>query len=357
MSWFTASFTSESGHRSWRWVFDDAAVSKSRVIVLSVVEAGLSKAEAARRFGVSWRWVHTLVQRYEAEGLAGLEPRSRRPHANPRATPEPVRIRILELRGKLAASGLDAGPATIAWHLAGEGIDPPPAISTIRRIITAAGMVAPEPRKRPKASLHRFAAEQPNETWQSDFTHWPLADGTDVEILSWLDDHSRYLVSISVHTPVTGEAVVDTFTAAVNIHGLPASTLTDNGLVYTARFIGGRNGFEYLLAALGIVQKNGHPGHPQTQGKIERYHITLKKWLAGQPPALTTGQLQAQLDTFRTIYNEQRPHRATGRLTPAQAYTARPKARPAGTPIDGWSLTRFRGRFRLVDHAAAVAAV
>lgn len=118
------------------------------MIVLSVVEAGLSMAEAARRLGISWRWVHTLVQRYEAEGLYGLELRSRRPHTNPRATPEPVRIRILELREKLAASGLDADPATIAWHLAGEGIDPPPAISTIRRI-TAAVLVAPEPRKRP----------------------------------------------------------------------------------------------------------------------------------------------------------------------------------------------------------------
>ncbi|GAB3914092.1 hypothetical protein GCM10011575_18550 [Microlunatus endophyticus] len=136
-------------------------MSKAKVIVLAVVEQGLTQTEAARRFNVSWRWVHTLVSRYRADGLDGLEPRSRRPRTNPRGITDPVRARIIELRTKLAASGLDAGPATIAWHLSEEGIDPPPAISTIRRTITDAGLVRPEPRKRPKASLHRFAANNP----------------------------------------------------------------------------------------------------------------------------------------------------------------------------------------------------
>ena len=261
-------------------------MSKAKVIVLSVVEQGLSKAEAARRYEVSWRWVHTLVQRYQADGLAGLEPRSRRPHSNPHATSELVRTRILELRHKLTIDGLDAGPATIAWHLAAEGLHPP-ALSTIRRVLHAEHLIVPEPRKRPKSSLRRFAAEQPNETWQSDFTHWPLADGTDTEILNWLDDHSRYLLACTAHPRVTGDLVVDTFTTCINTYGTPASTLTDNGSVYTSRFTGGRNAFEYLLHALGIQQKNGHPGHPQTQGKIERFHRTLKDWLAAQPPPPT----------------------------------------------------------------------
>ncbi|TLP70159.1 transposase family protein, partial [Nesterenkonia sphaerica] len=140
-------------------------------------------------------------------------------------------------------------------------------------------MITAEPRKRPKSSFVRFEAAQPNETWQSDFTHWHLSPGTTVEVLNWLDDHSRYLLSCTAHTPVTGDDVVSTFLHAVETYGAPASTLTDNGRVYTARSGGGRNSFEYLLPLLGVRQKNGSPGHPQTQGKIERFHQTLKRFL------------------------------------------------------------------------------
>lgn len=209
-------------------------MSKAKVIVLSVVEQGLSKAEAARRYEVSWRWVHTLVQRYQTGGLQALEPRSRRPHGNPRATPQHTRTRIVELRHKLLVEGLDAGPATIAWHLHNEDL-PVPALSTIRRVLHAEGLITPQPRKRPRSSLRRFAAEQPNETWQSDFTHWPLADGTDTEILNWLDDHSRYLLASTAHPRVTGPLVVQTFTTCINAYDAPASTLTDNGVCCTSR--------------------------------------------------------------------------------------------------------------------------
>ncbi|MEO7349683.1 MAG: IS481 family transposase, partial [Terrimesophilobacter sp.] len=253
-------------------------MSKARVIVLSVAHQGLTKAQAAEKFDVSWQWVHTLVTRYETGGLEALEPRSRKPHSSSLATAEAVRLRILELRQQLVADGLDAGPVTIAWHLDHESLLVP-STSTIRRILHAAGLITPEPRKRPRSSYLRFQADQPNETWQSDFTHWHLTDGTDVEILNWLDDHSRLLLSCTAHNTVTGPLVVETFTTNINKYGPPASTLTDNGLVYTARFRGSRNAFEYLLAAEGITQKNGHPYHPQTQGKIERFHQTLKLWL------------------------------------------------------------------------------
>ena len=305
-------------------------MSKNKVIVLAVVEGGMSKAEAARRYGVSRRWIHELLARYAAEGEAGLEARSRRPLSSPQATSPQMRERILALRRELEANGLDAGPATISWHLEKEG-GPAPALSTVRRIITAAGLVAPEPHKRPLSSLRRFAAAQPNETWQSDFTHWHLADGTDTEIIDFLDDHSRCLLHLTAHTRVTGAIVVDAFLAAAQEHGLPASTLTDNGMVYTTRLAGGRGGrnaFETLLAGLGITQKNGHPGHPQTQGKVERFHQTLKKWLHGQPEAHTLADLNELLAKFRHVYNHERPHRALGRATPAQAYAATPKAGP-----------------------------
>jgi transposase InsO family protein len=307
-------------------------MSKQKVIVLAVRDQGLSVADAARRYGVSRRWVHELLRREAAGGLAAVEPRSKRPLSNPRRTSGAVSARILALREELQSAGLDAGPVTIAWHLEREDI-PVPSTSTIRRILHNAGLITPEPKKRPKASLHRFEAHQPNETWQSDFTRWALADGTDIEILNFLDDHSRYLLACTGFKPVTVTTVVSTFLACAAEYGLPASTLTDNGMVYTTRLAGGkggRNAFEHQLHALGITQKNGAPSHPQTQGKIERFHQTLKRWLTSQSRAHTLEDLNEQLAKFRHIYNHERPHRALDRRTPATAYTATPKAAPAG---------------------------
>jgi transposase InsO family protein len=260
-----------------------------------------------------------------------------------------VRARIIALRTELTARGLDAGPVTIAWHLGREGLGAP-STSTIRRILGAAGLVVPEPRKRPRSSWIRFEAAAPNELWQSDVTHWRLADGSEVEICSWLDDHSRYLLGATACRRVSGDDVGATFGAAGEAHGWPAATLTDNGAVYTSRFTGGRNGFEYLLAYLGIRQKNGAPGHPQTQGKIERFQQTLKRWLGQQPAARTIAELQRQLDAFRLAYDEQRPHRATGRVTPGEAYRAAPKAHPPGRGAPGY----FRLRYDIADKKGAI---
>ncbi len=305
-------------------------MSKHRVVVLKVVSGELSVAAAAAEYGMSRQHLHRLLARYRQGGLDALEPRSRAPLSSPHRTTDRVRERIIALRLSLSASGLDAGPVTIAWHLTQDGLRAP-STSTIRRILTDANLITPEPRKRPRSSYIRFEAAQPNETWQSDFTHWRLQDGTDVEILNWLDDHSRYLLSCTAHTPVTGDDVVQTFLATVDTHGIPASTLTDNGRVYTARHGGGRNAFEYVLPVLGVRQKNGSPNHPQTQGKIERFHQTLKRWLAKQPAPATLPDLQQQLDRFRERYNHHRPHRALDGHTPAAAYHATPKAVPAGS--------------------------
>jgi transposase InsO family protein len=315
-------------------------MSRARVAVLQVISKQLSATEAAAEYGFSRRQLQRLLARYREGGLEALEPRSRRPKTNPNQTPQPLRDRVIELRSALSADGLDAGPVTIAWHLEREG-HRAPSTSTIRRILHEAGLIVAQPRKRPRSSYTRFEAAQPNETWQSDVTHWRLADGTDVEILNWLDDHSRYLLSCSVHHPVSGDEIVTTFLATADQHGIPASTLTDNARVYTARFGGGHNAFEYLLPVLGVRQKNGSPGHPQTQGKIERFHQTLKRWLAARPPARTLAELQHQLDAFRAHYNEQRPHRALGRSTPGQAYRATPKALPAGGQAPGHYRLRY----------------
>ena len=324
-------------------------MSKHRVAVLKVVSKQLSVTTAAAEYGLSRGHLHRLLRRYRDGGLDALEPRSRRPHDNPRRTPDVVRDRIVELRTELTAHGFDAGPVTIAWHLEREG-RPVPSTSTIRRVLHAAGLVVPEPRKRPRSSWIRFQAAAPNEVWQSDFTHWRLAGGSEVEIINWLDDHSRYLLACTAFARVSGDDVVATFLATGDAHGWPSATLTDNAAVYTSRFTGGRNGFEYLLAYLGIRQKNGAPGHPQTQGKIERFHQTLKRWLEHRPVARTVAELQAQLDGFRLEYNEHRPHRAIGRITPAEAYAATPKAHPAGRGAPG----HFRLRYDVADKKGAI---
>ena len=305
-------------------------MSRARVAVLKAVSGQLSVTAAAAEYGFSRRHLHRLLARYREGGLEGLEPRSRRPHATPIATPERVRERVIELRAQLTADGLDAGPVTIAWHLEREGLGVR-STSTIRRILHQAGLITPQPRKRPRSSYTRFEAAQPNEMWQSDFMHWSLQDGTDVEVLNWLDDHSRYLLAATVHQPVSGDDVVAVFLDLVERYGPPASTLTDNGSVYTSRFTGGRNAFEYVLPVLGIRQKNGSPGHPQTQGKIERFHQTLQRWLAARPRPGSVAELQRQLNAFQAHYNEQRPHRALHRRTPGDAYRAIPKAVPAGS--------------------------
>jgi transposase InsO family protein len=320
-------------------------MSRARVAVLKVVAGQLSVTESAAEQGFSRRHLHRLLALYHEGGLDALEPGSRRPRTNPAQTSEEVREWVIALRGQLSAQGLDAGPLTIAWHLEQAGLRAP-STSTIRRILHQAGLIVPEPRKRPRSSYLRFEMAQPNEMWQSDFIHSRLADGKDVEVLNWLDDHSRYLLSCTAHQPVTGDGVVAVFLANVEEYGAPTSTLTDNGSVYTSRFTGGRNAFEYVLPLLGVRQKNGSPGHPQTQGKTERFHQTLQRWLKARPPANSTAQLQQQLDEFREHYNEQRPHRALNRTTPATAYRATPKAIPA---TNGHAHGHYRLRYDRLD--------
>ena len=325
----------------------------NRLVITAVVIENRPVRQVAAQYGVSRSWLYELLVRYRAEGEAAFEPRSRRPKNTANALPAETVELIVELREKLSATGLDAGPDTIAWHLEHHH-----SISvsraTISRHLVAASLVVPEPKKRPKSSYIRFQADLPNETWQSDFTHYRLTrpdgrPGPDTEILSWLDDHSRLALSITAHHRVTGPIVVAEFRKAVATHGIPASTLTDNGMVFTTRLSGGslhgtrgRNGFETELTKLSVVQKNGQPGHPQTQGKVERFQQTMKKWLRSQPAQPTTiADLQALLDAFRDEYNQRRPHRSLPhRATPATVYAARPKAIPGNNQVESHDRVR-----------------
>jgi transposase InsO family protein len=317
-------------------------VSKARLVITAVVVEGRPVAQVATAYAVSRQWIYKLLERYRSEGEAAFEPRSRRPHTQPTAIPAATVELILRLRRDLTRQGLDAGAQTIAWHLI---VQHQLTVSeaTIWRTLKAAGLIIPEPKKKPKSAYICFAAEQPNEMWQTDFTHYRLTspDGTpgaDAEILCFLDDHSRYALSITCHRRVTGPVVVTVFRKIIADQGIPASVLSDNGMVFTTRFAGGQagrdtiNGFQAELRHLGVTQKHSKPNHPTTCGKVERFHQTLKKWLKAQPRQPTTvAELQALCDQFVAYYNNCRPHRSLNRRTPAAAYPARPKALPSTT--------------------------
>jgi transposase InsO family protein len=309
-------------------------MSLARLVITAVTVEGRSKSAVAREYGVTRFWVQKLVKRFETEGETAFEPRSRRPHHNPHAVGLEVEDQIIRLRKQLSKHGLDAGAETIAAHLAAAGVSPVPATSTIWRILSRRGFVASQPQKRPRSSWRTFCADQPNERWQADITHWRLAEGTEVDILNILDDHSRACIASAARLSFTAGQVWQVFLAAIGRWGHPAEVLTDNGAVFTGKQRGqGRVALEVQLGLRRVRMSHSRPYHPQTCGKVERFHQTLKKWLAAQPPATTIAKLQRQLNRFCRYYNTVRPHRALGRRTPAQAYAARPKAVPSGPVI------------------------
>jgi transposase InsO family protein len=331
-------------------------VARAQLIITAVVVEGRSKTEVARDYRVSRYWVQQLVSRYQREGPSAFQPRSRRPHASPHAVDADTEDVIIRLRKELSKQGLDAGAETIAAHLAreasaGGGRPAIPAVSKIWQILSRRGFVRPQPQKRPRSSWRTFCADQPNERWQADITHWRLADGAEISILNILDDHSRLSLSSHARRATTGQDVVSSFRKAFAQWGIPAGVLTDNGAVFTGKQRGeGRVALEVELGVLGVKFSHSRPYHPQTCGKVERLHQTQKKWLAAQPTAATIAALQRQLDRFADYYNTRRPHRALDRRTPMEAYLGRPKAIPTGVKIPA----HYRVRNDTIDSGGTV---
>ncbi len=299
-----------------------------RFLVDAVVLGGASPTRLARSHPISKSWLFRLLARYRAGGYPALEPRSRRPKSSPRQTSPEIQRAIVEVRQQLVDGGLDAGAQTIAHHLRLR-FGTTPSRATIWRILKANGLITPQPHKRPKSSWIRFQAELPNEMWQADSTYWRLGDGSDLEILNLLDDHSRFcLASVALRT-VKAPDVLETFYLAAESYGYPAKFLSDNAAVFSGKSRRGRVVLESELDRLGIESKHSSPYHPQTCGKVERFHQTLKRYLQRQAPAENLGHLQLQLDSFRLYYNQQRPHRSVEGRTPFQAFQARLKAHPS----------------------------
>ena len=301
--------------------------------VNAVLTEGRSVRDVAAATGRSKSWVHRHVMLFRAGGATALAPAKRGPKTAPNQTVPAVEDTIVGLRKHLTELGLDAGASTIAYHLNAQGLTPP-ARATIHRILVRRGFVTPQPQKRPRSSWQRFEASLPNECWQSDMTHWHLDDGVHCEIINIIDDYSRAVLASVAVTTATATDVVRVFFDAAATYGLPANMLSDNGAIYTATYRGAATGLEIELAALGITFKHGKPYHPQTQGKIERYHRTLKTYLRRRPPAQNLTELQTQIDRFVHLYNEERPHQARG-CPPMHAWRALDKTTPTldGRPI------------------------
>lgn len=292
---------------------------------IAVASDDVNVSGLCRELGISRETFYVWRRRYRTGGLDGLEARSRAPKTNPRRVDAALEDTVVALRKELTGLGVDAGPATIHWHLGRQGRRDAPSEATIWRILVRRGFVVAEPRKRPKSASRRFEATAPNELWQADCIDWVTATGV-VKVLSFLDDHSRVALRVRALAEATTDATWHTFGEASQRWGVPLGQLTDNGLNFSGRLRGFEVRFEIELRAIGVAPKTSRPHHPQTCGKVERFQQTLKKWLRRQPLAVHLDDLQAQLDAFVDYYNHRRPHRGIGRRTPIEQWAATPPA-------------------------------
>lgn len=291
-------------------------------------------------YGISRQTFYKWRRRHAAEGLDGLAERSRRPRRQPGRIVPDVEDAIVRVRKELLDNGCNAGPWTIHNELVAAGL-PTPSEATIWRVLVARGLVERQPAKRPRASLRRFVWERPNDCWQIDATHIELADATIVEVINIVDDHSRVAVGSLAVASCTTVAAWAAFTRAAVNWGVPARMLSDNGLAFSGKRRGDRVvAFEDNLHVIGVHTITSSPYHPQTCGKVERFHQTMKQWLNARPPAATLTELQVLLDRFIEFYNQQRPHHSLRRNTPAAVWAATPRATPAAVPVTATTTSR-----------------
>lgn len=279
-----------------------------------------------REHGVSRDRFYHYVTRFRAEGAAGFTRRSTAPKHHPTALPAEVAEAVLRARKELADEGLDNGPISIRWRLEDAGMLPLPSPSSVYRILREHSHITPDPRKKPR-TRRRFEFADPNGCWQIDGMEHYLADGQKVCIIQILDDHSRLDVGSYAAASENG---TDTWTAlqqAFDGYGLPVKILSDNGLAFSGKLRGRMVELERHLAERGITSIASSARHPQTCGKNERVHQTLRKWLRARPAAENLTELQQLLQQYRTIYNNRR-HQSLNGQTPQQRYDAHAKTGP-----------------------------
>lgn len=290
--------------------------------VLAAQQADMPIAQLCRQFGISrktgYKW---LARAAVGEGVAS---RSRRPHGSPAQTPAAVEQQVLDLRTQHPAWG----GRKLHHRLVAAGLTDVPAPSTITGILRRAGMLTAVP---PRRDFVRFEHPEPNAVWQMDFMgHRALGAGAGrVHPWSLLDDHSRFALALSACQNQQRELVQALLTAVFRQVGLPQAILCDNGAPWGLAGKTGGPGLSRLeawLLRLGVAPWHGRPAHPQTQGKVERFHGTIAREVFGPHHLTTLAEAQAHFDAFRTVYNQERPHEALDHATPASRY--HPSSRP-----------------------------
>ena len=260
--------------------------------------------------------IRALSARHGAlEAVAPLVPARQRPDL---AIPAAVEAAAARIRKELSEAGWDAGPISVRAAMRAQGI-PAPSRATLARVFTRAGMVTPQPQKRPRSSWRRFTFAEVHECWQLDATEWRLTDGSSVVVFQLLDDHSRLIVGSWVAAAETSDAAVAVFTAAVAAHQAPVLLLTDNGMALNPHRRGKTSDLVLAARAVGTKPITSSAYHPQTVGKNERVHATLKRWLRARPAPVSIAELTTWLADFDEHYNHHRPHQGLQGRTPAQA--------------------------------------
>jgi len=275
--------------------------------VFAVVGSGQeSVVEVCARLGVSRKSYYKYRARFAAEGVAGLEPRSRRPRSSPGETsPEMVEL-ILAARAVLPGEGWDNGALSVRNRLLREGHQPP-SWRTIHRVLVRAGVVEPDPRKRPKSSWRRFEFPAPEDCWQIDAFDYRLSDGRAVVVFEIKDDCSRTQIANLGWPAETTEGAWECVARGIDAFGRPRMMLSDNGLAFSGKLHQTMVMMEKNLVTLGIKPITSRPWHPQTCGKNERGHSTLRRWLTARTAPSSLVELQVLLDAYQVAFND-RPH-------------------------------------------------
>jgi transposase InsO family protein len=308
-----------------------SVVSLRAEFVALATQEGATVRGVCRRFGISPPTAYKWLRRYQQAGAAGLQDQSRRPQRSPTRTSPDVEAVVISLRDAHPAWG---GRKLAAW-LEGHDYARVPRPSTITEILRRHGRLSTGTRPQPQR-WRRFERALPNQLWQMDFKgHVPLGQGAGrLHPLTILDDHSRFAIGLEACTDERAATVQQRLTACFRRYGLPDRMLMDNGSPWGASTF---HPFTYTaltvwLLRLGIRLSHGRAAHPQTQGKDERFHRTLKAELLQGPPFADLARAQQAFDTWRAVYNLERPHEACGLEPPIRRYRPSERAYPEQLP-------------------------
>jgi transposase InsO family protein len=305
-----------------------SVVDQREEFVRLALAPGANKRELCRRFGISRSKGYKWMGRYLAEGREGLCDRSRRPHHSPTRTPEAVEAAVLRVR---KSSNNAWGGRKIAHVLKCTTELDVPAPSTITEILRRHGKLNERASEHPGA-YQRFEREQPNELWQMDFKGDFATGRGRCHALTIIDDHSRYALGVEACSTQQGRPTRERLIAVFRRYGLPEAMLMDNGSPWGDPGGGPFTAFSVWLMRLGVRVTHGRPYHPQTQGKDERFHRTLKAEVLAGRQFTDLAECQRAFDRWRHVYNYRRPHQALDLATPSERYRPSSRSFPETLP-------------------------